>query len=76
MSTEYILILSMFMFTGIVVALVLVILAARAKLVSAGSVMLDINDDPEKRVEVSSGGKLLGALADQKVFLSSACGGG
>ncbi|MFX5203049.1 hypothetical protein ABTC96_19990, partial [Acinetobacter baumannii] len=67
MSTEYILILSMFMFTGIVVALVLVILAARAKLVSAGSVMLDINDDPEKRVEVSSGGKLLGALADQKV---------
>lgn len=76
MSTEYILLLSMLMFTGIVVSLVVVILGARAKLVSVGSVVLDINGDAEKRIEVESGGKLLGALADQKIFLSSACGGG
>ena len=65
MSTEYILLLSMLMFTGIVVSLVVVILGARAKLVSVGSVVLDINGDAEKRIEVESGGKLLGALADQ-----------
>jgi len=76
MSTEYILLLSMLMFTGIVVSLVLVILGARAKLVSVGNVVLDINGDAEKRIQIESGGKLLGALADQKIFLSSACGGG
>jgi Na+-transporting NADH:ubiquinone oxidoreductase subunit F len=37
---------------------------------------IDINHDPEKRIEVASGGKLLGALSDKKIFLSSACGGG
>ena len=51
MSTEYILLLSMLMFTGIVVSLVVVILGARAKLVSVGSVVLDINGDAEKRIE-------------------------
>lgn len=76
MSTEFIVVLSMLMFTGVVVALVLVILAARTKLVTSGNVVLDINGDPDKRVEVESGGKLLGALADKKIFLSSACGGG
>lgn len=76
MSSEMVIILSMVMFTGTVLALVAFILAARARLVSAGSVVIDINDDPEKRMEVSSGGKLLQTLSDQKIFLSSACGGG
>ena len=35
-----------------------------------------INDDPDKTVEVPVGSKLLGGLAEHKIFLSSACGGG
>jgi Na+-transporting NADH:ubiquinone oxidoreductase subunit F len=76
MSEQAVIILSMVMFAGTVLVLVAFILAARSKLVSTGSVTIDINDDPEKRIEVASGGKLLQTLADEKIFLSSACGGG
>jgi Na+-transporting NADH:ubiquinone oxidoreductase subunit F len=76
MSTPMVIVLSMVMFTGTVLLLVLFILAARSRLVSTGAVSIDINEDPEKRLEVNSGNKLLQALADQKIFLSSACGGG
>lgn len=65
-----------FMFTAIVLALVLLILSARSQLVSAGSVHIAINNDPEKAVDVAAGSKLLNALADKKIFVSSACGGG
>jgi len=69
-------ILGVSMFTAIVVALVLVILFAKSKLVSSGDVTININGDPEKAVTTSAGGKLLGALADQGIFIPSACGGG
>ena len=62
------------MFTTVVVALVLVILAAKSQLVASGPVKIVINE--QKTVEVPVGGKLLGALADAGVFVSSACGGG
>jgi len=64
------------MFTAIVLALVLVILFAKSKLVSSGDVTISINDDPSKAVVTAAGGKLLGALADQGIFIPSACGGG
>ena len=64
------------MFTAIVLALVLVILFAKSKLVSSGDVTININGDPEKAVTTAAGGKLLGALADQGIFIPSACGGG
>jgi Na+-transporting NADH:ubiquinone oxidoreductase subunit F len=76
MSQQAVIILSMVMFTGIVLVLVAFILAARSKLVAEGSVSIDINHDPEKKIDVASGGKLLQTLADKKIFLSSACGGG
>lgn len=76
MSTQLVILLSMVMFTGTVLLLVMFILAARSRLVSTGAVAIDINEDPDKRLEVNSGSKLLQALADQKIFLSSACGGG
>ena len=76
MSTQMVILLSMVMFTGTVLLLVMFILAARSQLVSTGAVAIDINEDPDKRLEISSGGKLLQALADEKIFLSSACGGG
>ena len=62
------------MFTVVILALVLVILMAKSQLVSSGPVKINING--EKEVEVSAGGKLLNVLADQKLFVSSACGGG
>ena len=63
-------------FTVIVLSLVMVILAARSKLVSTGDVTIDINEDPEKAVTTAAGGKLLTTLASSGVFLPSACGGG
>ena len=71
---ESTIVLGVVMFTGTVLALVGVILMARAKLVSAGDVTLNING--EKSVTVPAGGKLLGTLAEQGIYLSSACGGG
>ncbi len=62
------------MFTGIVLALVAVILSARAKLVSSGDVNIVING--EKTLTVPAGGKLLQTLAEGGLFLPSACGGG
>jgi Na+-transporting NADH:ubiquinone oxidoreductase subunit F len=69
-------ILGVSMFTAIVLALVLVILFAKSKLVSTGDITISINGDPEKAVTTAAGGKLLGALADQGIFIPSACGGG
>ena len=64
------------MFTVIVVLLVAVITFARSKLVASGDVNILINDDPDHSISVPAGGKLLNVLADNKVFISSACGGG
>ena len=66
--------LGIFMFTGIILLLVVLILMARSRLVAAGPVRLIING--EKEVSVPTGGKLLNVLANQKLFVSSACGGG
>ncbi|WP_111976466.1 NADH:ubiquinone reductase (Na(+)-transporting) subunit F [Algibacillus agarilyticus] len=69
-------ILGVSMFTAIVLALVLVIIFAKSKLVSSGDVTITINGDPEKSVTAAAGGKLLGVLADKGIFIPSACGGG
>jgi Na+-transporting NADH:ubiquinone oxidoreductase subunit F len=69
-------ILGVVMFTVIVMALVAVILSARAKLVNSGDVTIGINDDDDKSIVTPAGGKLLQTLAASNVFLSSACGGG
>ncbi|MCD0461637.1 NADH:ubiquinone reductase (Na(+)-transporting) subunit F [Roseiconus lacunae] len=66
--------LGVLMFTAVVVALVVVILLAKKQLVASGPVKILIND--QKEIEVPAGGKLLGALADAGIFVSSACGGG
>jgi Na+-transporting NADH:ubiquinone oxidoreductase subunit F len=63
-------------FTLVVLLLVAVILLARARLVQSGDVTISINNDPEKAIVVAAGGKLLNALSSEKVFVSSACGGG
>tara|TARA_B100001113_G_scaffold172958_1_gene141588 strand:- start:479 stop:1708 length:1230 start_codon:yes stop_codon:yes gene_type:complete len=70
------LILGVVSFTGVVLLLVLVIIFARSRLVSTGSVNIEINDDPANTIKVPAGSKLLQTLAENKIFLSSACGGG
>ncbi|MGC9518455.1 MAG: NADH:ubiquinone reductase (Na(+)-transporting) subunit F [Desulfuromonadaceae bacterium] len=64
------------MFTGIILALVALILAARKQLVPTGEIKFEINDDPELTITTKPGGKLLGALAEKGIFIPSACGGG
>jgi len=61
-------------FTGIVLMLVVAILAARSRLVTSGKVTIVINDEHE--IESSAGQKLMGALGEAGLFVSSACGGG
>ena len=63
-------------FTGVVLLLVCIIIFARSLLVSTGTVDIEINDDPTNTITVPAGSKLLQTLAENKIFLSSACGGG
>jgi Na+-transporting NADH:ubiquinone oxidoreductase subunit F len=67
-------ILGVILFTVIVLALVLVILGAKSRLVASGNVDVEING--EKTISVPVGAKLLNALSDSQLFVSSACGGG
>ncbi|UTV27098.1 NADH:ubiquinone reductase (Na(+)-transporting) subunit F [Photobacterium atrarenae] len=69
-------ILGVVMFTLIILALVLVILFAKSKLVPSGDITISVNGDPEKAITTAAGSKLLGALAGNGIFVSSACGGG
>jgi len=69
-------ILGVIMFTVIVLSLVAIILAARAKLVSSGDVSILVNGDQDGLIKTPAGGKLLQTLANEGLFLSSACGGG
>ncbi len=72
MQTE--ILLGVGMFTAIVIALVVIILAARSKLVNSGEVKIDVNG--EKSINTEAGGKLLQTLAENGLYLASACGGG
>lgn len=69
-------ILGVTMFTLVVLTLVLVILFAKSRLVHSGNIRIEINDDPEKAIEVPVGDKLLNVLGENKIFVPSACGGG
>lgn len=62
------------LFTAIVLGLVGIILLARSRLVATGNVSILVNDEKEFHAPVGS--KLLNALADSQLFVSSACGGG
>ncbi len=64
------------MFTLIVLLLVILILIAKSKLVPVGDIKVLINDNPDHEYHMPMGGKLLSALADQEIYLPSACGGG
>ncbi len=63
------------MFTGVILLVVTLLLAARRQLVASGNVTIVINDDPGKSLHVPAGDTLLGTLAAQRIFVPSACGG-
>ena len=60
-------------FLGIILLLVIMLLVAKHFLVPSGKVKITINGD--KQLEVNQGGNLLNTLANEGVFLPSACGG-
>ena len=67
------LLLSIAVFLGIVLLLVALLLIVRNKLMPKGKLKITING--EKELEVQPGNSLMVTLADEKVFLPSACGG-
>jgi Na+-transporting NADH:ubiquinone oxidoreductase subunit F len=62
-------------FTVVILALVLILMAARAQLVQSGDVKILINGDPDKALTATAGSTLLNTLADNQIFIPSACGG-
>jgi Na+-transporting NADH:ubiquinone oxidoreductase subunit F len=64
------------MFTFVVLAMVIILILAKNQLVSSGKVKIVINGDEAHAVEVESGSTLLSTLANRKIFIPSACGGG
>lgn len=59
---------------SITLVLVALLLFVKAKITPSGSVKIDINNG-SKELEVTPGGNLLATLAENKIFLPSACGG-
>ena len=66
---------SVAVFTGIILVLVIGLMLASKKLAPAGDVTIDINDGG-KLLKIGGGTSLLSALASERIFLPSACGGG
>ncbi len=62
-------------FIVVILALVGVLLAAKAQLVPSGDATLTVNDDPDKAMHVKSGGTLLATLSENQIFIPSGCGG-
>ncbi len=75
MKLTIILVVAIISFLAVILALVAMLLYAKAKLTPQGKVKLSINNG-EKEMEVSPGSSVLSTLAEEKIFLPSACGGG
>ncbi|MDY0342639.1 MAG: NADH:ubiquinone reductase (Na(+)-transporting) subunit F [Lentimicrobium sp.] len=73
MGTEMIILISIVVFLTIILLLVSVLLYVRKKLTPAGKVDITINE--EEVIKVDPGSTLLTTLANNKIYLPSACGG-
>jgi Na+-transporting NADH:ubiquinone oxidoreductase subunit F len=69
-------VISITMFTTVILSLVLLLYIVEKRVVDASDCEVLINGDREKSPVVSSGTTLLTALSEAGVFLPSACGGG
>ena len=74
MSITSIILISIAVFLVVVLIPVTVLVIVRKKLAPQGKVKINING--EKEIEVEPGNSLLGTLANEQIFLPSACGGG
>lgn len=74
MGTGSIILVSIAVFLVVILLMVAVLLYVKAKLTPPGNVKILINND--KELEVRPGGTLLTTLANEKIYLPSACGGG
>lgn len=68
--------LSAGVFSSFILILVYILILAEKKLVAQGKIKILINEDESKSLEINAGGNLLSVLAENKIFLPSACGGG
>lgn len=66
-------VISLVVFLVVILLLVVALLVLRAKLMPSGDVSLTINGD--KKLTVPTGNSLISTLAEQEVYLPSACGG-
>ena len=69
-------VISISIFTIIIILLVSLLSFIETKLVSQEDCTLLINGDESKSPKVSAGTNLLSALSNEKIFIPSACGGG
>ncbi len=68
-------IIGMVMFPALILALVVILLFAKSKLVNTAEVTIGINGDPDHALKTPAGSTLLNCLSAKKIFLPSACGG-
>jgi Na+-transporting NADH:ubiquinone oxidoreductase subunit F len=67
--------ISLLIFSGVIIILVFVLLFVEAKVTTRGSHTITINDSKDDALTVSGNPTLLSALSQNEIFLPSACGG-
>ena len=66
-------ILSILIFSGVILILVILLNFAESKLLPQEEVSIKINGDDDKSIQIRPGSTLLSALAGKSIFLPSAC---
>ena len=64
----------MILMVVVILVLVAILLIVKAAITPKGTISIDINNG-KKTLNVTPGGNLMGTLADNQIFLPSACGG-
>lgn len=67
--------ISLLIFSGVIIVLVFVLLFVEAKVTTQGSHTITINKDKDSALTVAGNPTLLSALSSNDIFLPSACGG-
>ena len=69
-------VISTVVFSSVILSLVGLLLLVEAKIVQKGNCEIVINNDETKSIQAAAGLTLLSALAENDIFIPSACGGG
>jgi len=67
--------LSILVFSGVILILVMVLLFVESKVTTKGEFEITINGNKEEKLKISGNPSLLSALSGKEIFLPSACGG-